>query len=392
MISLSIEDEAGHGPVGMLPLFDGNIVDKQVESAQNMGAKKIILLSPIMHAGLWRYADGLKVRNIDIEIVRDAGDLIQYASPQDDLLFMSDGVFPGESIEQALRKQRDELIYVVANDEIYSGFERIDLSHRWLGIALFKAYRLEEISQIPEDWDIGSALLRTAVQSGCDRTLVSDADMQKYATVRLPDAHTSAEYAKGQVGNVHIPRQNFFDRYISWPLMRRAIPLLWEAPDAKKYISATSLACAAIAVGFSIIVWPVASLAFLFLGALSLLLHSRISIFSFGNGKSRLTGPIFYLLGAAALTVNVVRNAHPEALAAALTILAILFCLLWVVRTVPDIAALNWMKPDSVLILGILLVASLFGYLAIGFYVCALFCAAYVAIAHSRRFTADSQG
>lgn len=374
----------------MLPLFDGNIVDKQVESAQNMGAEKIILLSPAMHAGLWRYADGLKVRNIDIEIVRDAGDLAQYASPQDDLLYLGDGVLPRESIEQALRMQSDELIYVVANDDIYSGFERIDLSHRWLGIALFKASRLSEISEIPEDWDIGSALLRTAVQSGCERTLISDADMQADAAARLPDAQTSADYAKRQVGNIHIPKQNFLDRYIAWPLMRRAIPLLWEAPEAKKYISVASLACAAIAVGFSLIAWPVASLAFLFLGALTLLLHSRISIFSFGNGKSRLTGPIFYLLGAAALAVTVYRSAHSEALVAEMTILAILFCLLWAIRTVPDIAALNWIKPDAVLISGILLAAGITGYLAMGFYASALFCAAYLAIAHSRRFAADS--
>lgn len=374
----------------MLPLFDGNILDKQVESVLNMGAEKIILLSPIMHAGLLRYVDTLKHHDIDAEIVRDAGDLGQYASPSDDLVFLGDGIFPGEEIETSLAARQDELIYVVANADMYSGFERIDLSHRWLGIALFKAARLDEISQIPEDWDIGSALLRTAVQSGCDRKLVPDPDMQADAVPQLLDADMSAAYAKRQLGNIHIPKQNFLDRYIVWPLMRKALPLLWEAHDAKKYIGIASLACAVIAVGLGLIVWPVASLALLLIGALTVLLHDRMSIFASGHDKHHLTGPIFYLLGAAALTVIVVRNAQPAVLYADITILAVIFGHLWIIRTIPDDTGLDWIKPDILLILSILLIATALGYFAIGLYAAALFCTGYLLITQSQHFAPDS--
>lgn len=374
----------------MLPLFDGNILDKQVASVLNMGAEKVILLSPTMNAGLLRYVDALKARNIDAEIVRDAGDLAQYASRQDDMLFLADGVFLGEKIEVSLTARRDELIYVVANADIYSGFERIDLNHRWLGIALFAAARLDEIARIPEDWDIGSALLRTAVQSDCERKLVADADMQTGAAPQLLDAGASASYAKRQLGNTHIPAQNFLDRYIVWPLMRKAIPLLWEAPDAKKYTCFAGLSCAVIALGLGLIAWPVAALVLLFIGALTLLLHSRITIFAFDHGKSRLTGPLFYLLGAGALTAIVVRSAQPDALLAELTLLAILCGLLWAVRYGPGNGALDWIKPDTVLTVCILLVAAVLGYFSAGLYIAALFCTAYFIIAQSRHFAPDS--
>ena len=395
LISVSAEDETGHRPVGMLPLFDGNIIEKQVKSAQNMGAEKIILLSAKMHAGLLSYLDVLKFRDIDAEIVRDADDLGRYASPEDDLIFLGDGIFPGKEIENHLVTERDELIYVVANADMYSGFERIDLNHRWLGIALLNASHLVEISQIPAEWDIGSALLRTAVQSGCSREVVADADMQEDAVLQLINSDMSASYAHRQLDNINIPAQNFLDRYIVWPLMRMAMPFLWKARDAKRYTSLASVICAAMALGFGFINWdfisPVISLLLLMIGALSLLLYRRISIFSFDHGKRHMIGPIFYLLGAATLTVIVARNAPAASLFADMAILAILFGNLWITHTTADNGRLSWIKPDVLLILSILLIAGGLGLFSMGLYFSALVCTAYLVAAHSRQFAPDLQ-
>lgn len=390
LISVSTEHEAGHGPVGMLPLFDGNIVEKQVRSAQNMGASKIILLSPTMHGALLQYVDGLKRHGIDAEIIRSAGDLNQYAALEDDLIFLGDGVFPGEAIENHISNQSDERIYVVANADIYADFERIDLSHRWLGIALLKATRLEEISQIPDDWDIGSALLRTAVQSECHRELVSDEDMQADAVPQLLSRDASMTFASRQLGNIRIPKQNFLDRYAVWPLMRKLIPVLWKAPDAKKYVGMASIACAVMAIGLGSILWPAVSLGFLFLGSLALILHDRISIFSAGDGPSDWVGPSFHLLATAALTITVVKNAASPMIFAELTILLLLIGNFWLVRAGPNNVRLNGIRPDIPLILLALSVASAFGFLSIGVGVAALFCVMYLIATSSDRFATES--
>lgn len=390
LISVSTEHEAGHGPVGMLPLFNGNIVEKQVQSAQNMGANKIILLSPTMHGALLQYVDSLKRHNIDAEIIRSASDLGQYARREDDLIFLGDGIFPGEAIETDLSIQLDERIYVVANADIYADFERVDLSHRWLGIALLKATRLEEISQIPEDWDIGSALLRTAVQSECHRALVSDADMQADAVPQLLSRDASVAFANRQLGEIGIPKQNILDKYAVWPLMRRLIPLLWQAPDAKKYIGMASIACAVVAIGLGFIVWPSVSLGILFLGSLALILHNRISILSADDGPSDWVGLSFHLLAAVALTITVVQNAQALTLFAEAAILLLLFGNLWLVRAAPDNIRLNAIRPDIPLILLALSVVGAFGFLSIGLCVTALFCVTYLIAASSDRFAADS--
>ena len=376
--------------MGMLPLFDGNIVEKQVRSAQNMGASKIILLSPTMHGALLQYVDGLKRQDIDAEIIRSASDLNQYPALEDDLIFLGDGVFPGEAIEDHISIQSDERIYVVANADIYADFERIDLSHRWLGIALLKAMRLEEISQIPDDWDIGSALLRTAVQSECHRELVSDEDMQADAVPQLLSRDASMAFANRQLGEIRIPKQNFLDRYALWPLMRRLIPLLWQAPDAKKYIGMASIACAAVAIGLGFILWPAVSLGFLFLGSLALILHNRISILSADEGPSDWVGPSFHLLATAALTVTVVKNAQAPMMFAELAILLLLIGNFWLVRVGSDNIRLNGIRPDMPLILLALSVAGALGFLSIAICVTALFCVMYLIAASSDRFAPES--
>lgn len=374
----------------MLPLFDGNIVAKQLQSARNMGAEKIIFLSSAMHGTLLQYVDALKRQSIEAEIVRSAGDLGQYAVHGDDLIFLSDGVFPGRQIEEHLAERTDERIYVVANAEEHADFELVDLNHRWLGIALLKAERLSEISEIPDDWDIGSALLRTAVQSECHRELVSDAEMQADAVPQLLNPEASAAYARRQLDSVKPTRQNFFDRFVSWPLMRKAIPLLWKAPDAKKYTGMASIACAVLAAGLGFIVPPAVPLALLFLGSMALALHDRISIFSTGHQRPSMVGPIFYLLSAITLMIAVIQDGQPASLFADLTILLLLSGNLWLANRTADHSLLHWVRPDIPLILIILLIASGSGFFFAGLNIAALFCLAYLIAAQSRDFLRES--
>lgn len=389
LISLSTEDIAGHGPAGLLPLFDSNIVEKQVQTVRNMGAEKIIFLSPTMPGALLQYTDALKRQDIDAEIVRNANDLGQYTSQENDLIFLGDGVFPEHAVEEHLLGQSGELIYVVANADIYADFERIDLSHRWLGIALLKTSRFSEISQIPDDWDIGSALLRTAVQSECHRELVSDEDMQADAVPQLLNSRASTEYAKRQLGNIDIPKQNFLDRFTIWPLMRQGIPLLWRASDAKKYIGIASVACAVIAAGFSFAAWPTVALGFLLLGSITLALHNRVSIFSTDYGKLGLGDLLFYLLAVFVLAASVTVNAQPASMFAELAVLLLLLGNFWIARKLPDNLVLDHVRPDIPLILIILLVASVFGFFSIGLYISAIFCVTYIIATQSGRFAPE---
>ncbi len=366
--------------MGFLPLFDSNILAKQVRSAKKMGAEKIIFLSPAMHSGLLQYTDNLKNLDVEFDIVRTAEDLGQYASNDDDLIFLGDGIFPDDAIEQALSCHKSERIYVVTNADAYENFERIDLTHRWLGVALLKSERLAEISDIPDDWDIGSALLRTAVQAGCERALLSDAKMQSDAVSQLLNIQDSEAFAKRQLGKKNILKQNFLDRFVIWPLMRKLIPLLWNMPHAKSYFGLASLGVAIVALGLLFLNWLGAALGLLLIGSIALTLHDRISIFSSEEGKTAFIGLLFRAHVMVVLTVAVVRASQGELLLGNLTMLLMLLGTLWLAFVQSESRKFDIVMPDFPLVLLTLLIAATFGSFLIGLYLSALYCLAYLLI------------
>lgn len=344
-----------------------------------------------MHGGLLQYADDLKKHDIQADIARTATDLQRYMSQDDDLIFLGDGVFPDHSIEQKLHGQSDELIYVVSNADNYKNFERIDLTHRWLGIAVLKTERFAEIAEIPDDWDIGSALLRTAVQAECKRELVSDADMRADVVSQLLNSEDSTAYAKRQLSEVELPKQNFFDKFVTWPLMRKLMPFLWKSPSAKNYSGFASLGAAAVALMLGLLGWPALSLGVLLVGSIALVLHRRISIFSVQKTGADLVGLCFRLLAAIVLTVAVVHHATPESLFGDITILLLLCGNLWLAYTLSNNRRLNRVMPDIPLILLILSVATALGAFAIGLYFTTLMCLAYLIVTQHDRVTQESR-
>ena len=344
-----------------------------------------------MHSELLQYADDLKKHDIQADIARTAMDLQQYMSQGDDLIFLGEGIFPNHSIEQKLHGQSDELIYVVSNADNYENFERIDLTHRWLGIAVLKTERFAEIAEIPDDWDIGSALLRTAVQAECKRELVSDPEMQADAVPQLLNLEETESFAKRQLGEIDFPKQNFFEKFVTWPLMRKLMPFLWKSPSSKSYSGFASLAAATVAVVLGVLGWPAPSLSLLFIASVTLVVHQRISIFSVQDQRAHLVDLCFRLLAAAVLTVAVVHHAKPESLAADITILLLLVGNLWLANTLSDNSRLKGIMPDTPLILLVLSAAATFGLFSTGLYLSALMCLAYLMIAQNARGTKESQ-
>ncbi|MEP3224436.1 MAG: hypothetical protein ABJO01_00550 [Parasphingorhabdus sp.] len=391
LISVSIEQAPSQGPVGLLPLFDETIVQRQVRSAQQMGADKIVLLSPTMHGALLQYVDALKIQNIDAEIARNSDHLQQYATDEDELLYLGDGILPGEVMALAVREESAEMIQVVGNADDYSSFERIDLNHRWLGIALLKASRLAEISDIPEDWDIGSALLRTAVQSDCRRDIVSDDRMKADNLVQLLTEVNVQQYTQRRLEKAEIPKQNFLDRFLVWPATRKLIPLLWRAPDAKKYTGIAALACNIIALTMGLVGWPILALAFLLISALVLNLNQRISIFGHSAKGLDWGNLLFNILAIATLAVVIWHHAPSPIFGAEQSLLILLSCILWLVDKAPDGRKITLIKPDRQLILLFFFLFSIAGFFAVGLYLLTLYAMAYLVLVSRDRFSQISE-
>jgi len=85
-----------------------------------------------------------------------------------DLILLADGVAPDVNDIARLAESDQPMILVVPDDEQHAGYERIDASHRWAGLARIDSGLLGATAAMLGDWDLQSTLLRRAVQAAVE--------------------------------------------------------------------------------------------------------------------------------------------------------------------------------------------------------------------------------
>ncbi|MEO9600601.1 hypothetical protein [Parasphingorhabdus sp.] len=373
LISLAKDDLDGNGPIALLPLFAGTLLDRQIQAAQSFGCEKFVFLCPVTHGALLQKIDAMKQQGLDAEYVRSPKDLVQYAGDQDHVVYIADGILPNDEIIEQLSGASQELLFTVLHAEEYQEFERIDLNQRWLGIVSLKASRLTAMIDIPDDWEIGSALLRTAVQADCERAIISDRKMGAGAIAHVQSEVSVEQFTRQKLKEMPAKGDGFLNRFLLRPLTKRILPTLWKKNSAPQYLGICTLIAGGAGVLAAVLSYPLTSLIMLFLGSITQFV--RATMIGFGSAMkvrdwARLA---LALLAAIGVTVLVVQASGAATLAANLVISAILLTHLMLSGTGSEDRRLTLAKPDMRFALLILLAGSFFGHLPYGLYAAALY-------------------
>ncbi len=373
LISLAKDDLDGHGPIALLPLFAGTLLDLQINAAQRFGCEKFIFLCPVTHGALLQKIDAMKQQGLDAEYVRSPSELVQYASDEDHIIYMADGILPNAEIVDQLSGVPQELLFTVLHAEEYQEFERIDLNQRWLGIVSLNASRLVAMIDIPDEWEIGSALLRTAVQADCPRAIISDRRMGSGAISHIQSEISAAQFTRRKLKEMPVEKDNFLNRFLLRPLIKRSLPKLWRKRAAPQYLQICSLAAGITGILTAGFGESVAALTLFFIGSIAQ--FTRTSMVQFDNVVKGRDWTELALDGLVATGVAILLLQASDAMALApnLVILILLLAHLLLLRGEPGAIRLALTKPDMRLVLLILLLASIFGPITYGIYAAALY-------------------
>lgn len=373
LISLAKDDLDGHGPIALLPLFAGTLLDLQINAAQRFGCEKFIFLCPVTHGALLQKIDAMKQQGLDAEYVRSPSELVQYASDEDHIIYMADGILPNAEIVDQLSGVPQELLFTVLHAEEYQEFERIDLNQRWLGIVSLNASRLVAMIDIPDEWEIGSALLRTAVQADCPRAIISDRRMGSGAISHIQSEISAAQFTRRKLKEMPVEKDNFLNRFLLRPLIKRSLPRLWRKRAAPQYLQICSLAAGITGILTAGFGESVAALTLFFIGSIAQ--FTRTSMVQFDNVVKGRDWTELALDGLVATGVAILLLQASDAMALApnLVILILLLAHLLLLRGEPGAIRLALTKPDMRLVLLILLLASIFGPITYGIYAAALY-------------------
>ncbi len=373
LISLSKDIPDGSRPMGFQPLFDGIVLDQQIQAVMQAGAEQIILLCPTMSGAVLQYVDTQSADGLDIQMVRGGHDLVQFASPENELVYLADGILPGPKLIQQLSDSGNEAIYVAKDTEIFADFERIDQNDRWLGIARLKCSRLSGFIHLPEDWDVGSALLRGTVQSECRREVIEEKDFSAGAVSHLKNEVTVSDFSRSKLQKTNRKQGNFLQRLVIWPLTRAILPKFWKAPEARSYLGWAAFATGLTASLSVFLKLPViASLTMLFSGAILLAVRNKINLFSTSSDNLSTVTMIFYLLIGLVVGSIIIQDSAPVTMAPNIVIFAMATGSVWLSYQTKSLSKWDWIKPDIFLSLVILLGFSAFGSFITGVYAVAL--------------------
>ncbi len=159
------EDEAG-GLRALLPLAGQTLIEYQARCLAALGAAPVLVLVDRLPVALNDAFERLRGEGIAVVAVSGAAEAASRFEAGTDVILLADGIAPDMTDVGRIGETGEALILTVPDDETHAGFERIDATHRWAGLARLPAALVGATAAMIGDWDLQSTLLRRAIQSG----------------------------------------------------------------------------------------------------------------------------------------------------------------------------------------------------------------------------------
>lgn len=210
-----------------LPVAGQCLVEHQARLAARAGARHIVILVGALPPPLMAAIDRLRGDGLGVEIARTLADAVDRIHPEESLLVFADGLVTGTALVERIGALDGPAIVTVPDEPAAIGFERIDAADRWAGLLLIDGTRLRRTAEMLGEWDLGSTLLRHAVQEGVPRVRI---DPQDHAVVADGAAALAgidaALFAASRAGGRDWPSAWIFpaiERLAAPPLIARGI-------------------------------------------------------------------------------------------------------------------------------------------------------------------------
>ena len=165
LIAAYQEDDSG-GLRALLPLSGRTLIEYQVRCAAAAGAAPIVVMVERIPQALNEAFERLRAEGVPVLPVSDPNEGATRFEPGSSILLIGDGVVPPAELLSQLAEESEPAVATVPDDELHAGFERIDASSRWAGVAMVDGRTLGATVSMLGDWDLQSTLLRRALQDG----------------------------------------------------------------------------------------------------------------------------------------------------------------------------------------------------------------------------------
>ncbi len=150
---------------GLLPIGGRSILRHQLGLSLGLGCSRVVVLAETLTNDLVALQHAAEAGGARFHVIASARALAQLVAAEDELLVLGEGLLAMP--EDALRLLGDGPVVLTLPVEtgLPLGFERIDINSAGAGAMLLPGKLIAALSDLPGDWNPGSALLRIASQA-----------------------------------------------------------------------------------------------------------------------------------------------------------------------------------------------------------------------------------
>ena len=212
------------------------LIERQAARLADVGVAHIAVAVGAMPGELLAACDRIRRRGMKVTPVRTASDLVPLVEGDDRIILVADGLRAGGTHYAAIAKPGSPAILVTGDTMLTQGFERIDATRRWGGLASISQPMVAELAAMPGEWDMMLTLLRLAVQAGARRLYCEPALFEQGEIAIVADRPTAALIEQSSLQMIEYGGMGLGRSAIMMPIIRLAGPLLVKSPATARYL------------------------------------------------------------------------------------------------------------------------------------------------------------
>jgi hypothetical protein len=208
-----------------LPFGGVTLIEYQARLLIDVGASQVVILVSRLTPELLGAINRISKRGVAVDTVRTAGEAAAKLHPLARVLMLADGLTTTEDTLAALARGGGDALLVMPEDQTLGGYERVGGGMVWAGVARLDPQRLGELAAMPRDYDVQSTLVRLASQARAVHVLLPQDAVRGGHGVGHAGAALEAR-GRTVMAAMISSRNGWFERFVTAPLARAAIPLL----------------------------------------------------------------------------------------------------------------------------------------------------------------------
>lgn len=248
-------------------LLGADPVEFQLRRARVAGAGHAVIYVGRVTSSLLATVDRLRREGLTLDIARSVGDVAEYIHPDESVLMIASDVVITPERMAAVASSADPVLLCVRDEPANDRFELIDPTARWTGFARIDGGLLRRTVAMLGDWELGSTLMRRAVQEGAARMTLTPEEAG--ADILVLDGAGAVQTAgRRLIASAPVENAGWGTRWLVGPAARIVARVTGDLGLEAQWVALSSFALSSVAAACGLAGWIVASLFFLLVGLL----------------------------------------------------------------------------------------------------------------------------